>query len=272
MLQVKMQSTNPKTETAPPSDQRWQVVHDVSYEIDRNYFWHVIRNERILRAILDSVSNPEDLNCLEIGCGVGNVLGYWHEKGFKNCSGWEINEHALEIAKLRYPQISFEQRDFLLPLQTESQFDIVGLFDTLEHFESDLQIALQLRELVRPGGLAVITVPAMMSLWGSFDEYYGHYRRYEKQGLIKLLESAGFSEPKATYFMAPLSLAKRARKGDSRGTDDEMSARFVRDCHLPSALNELLKFVLRMEHRLLGKSDLGFGASLIATAKRPPLT
>ena len=54
--------------------------------------------------------------------------------------------------------------------------------------EDDRTAFAQLVGLTRPGGRIVITVPALMALYGARDEAQGHYRRYEKESLRALTE------------------------------------------------------------------------------------
>ena len=62
--------------------------------------------------------------------------------------------------------------------------------DCLEHVEDDKTLFNELVELVRPGGTLIVTVPAMMALYGERDERIGHYRRYERDELAALAEDA----------------------------------------------------------------------------------
>lgn len=45
------------------------------------------------------------------------------------------------------------------------EFDIVGVFDALEHLSEDSSILRGLDHMLKPGGALLITVPAHMSLW-----------------------------------------------------------------------------------------------------------
>jgi len=52
---------------------------------------------------------------------------------------------------------------------------------------------------LKPGGIIGIYVPALPFLFSNFDREVGHFRRYKKRELIKLVKLAGF-EIENCYF------------------------------------------------------------------------
>jgi SAM-dependent methyltransferase len=63
----------------------------------------------------------------------------------------------------------------------------IGLFDVLEHIEDDRRFVAQLFEMMRPGGLLYLTVPAFSWLWSMSDVDAMHYRRYTRRILDGVL-------------------------------------------------------------------------------------
>ncbi len=171
---------------------------------EREHFWFIVRNERISGLMKQSIQNWPSATFLEIGAGTGNVLGHLWEEGFQNLTGWEIVENGLDICWQRYPNISFSRTNFLELKEGDTAFDAIGMFDCLEHFPDDQRPLKKVRELLVPGGKVFLTVPAHMFLWTVMDEIFGHYRRYSKRELGESLESAGFTDIRLAYFMAPL--------------------------------------------------------------------
>ena len=73
-----------------------------------------------------------------------------------------------------------------LPL-ADNSVDVLTALDVIEHVKND---QVSLREFLRvllPGGIAVITVPALMALWSDWDVTLRHYRRYNAPALRKLI-------------------------------------------------------------------------------------
>lgn len=81
--------------------------------------------------------------------------------------------------------------------------DVVLLADVLEHIQDDLGFVRKLTNILKPGGKALIKVPAQSSLYAEMDEASGHYRRYDKPVLKHVMESAGFKTIRLD-FMNPL--------------------------------------------------------------------
>lgn len=248
-------------------------AYDAVSLVDRAHFWYVARNERIFGLFKDSFSDFQNKSFLEIGCGAGNVIGYLYEHGVKDVSGCEQNAYGTVCMKKRYPEIPVFQSDLLgLKQQTEKRFDAIGLFDCLEHIDDDKQALEQVRSYLKPGGKIFLTMPAHSWLWSRMDEMYGHYRRYTRKSLTKVLAEAGYHNIKVTYMMAPLLPLLLLRIAISAQIPKNLSpaeaAKILsEEVTLPPMLiNQILLAVVRMEHKLLGNSDLNFGGSLVCVA------
>ncbi len=72
-------------------------------------------------------------------------------------------------------------------------FDCVVACEVMEHVEDDLGFLRKIHESLRPGGQAIISVPAKARYWSVHDELVGHLRRYEKAELLVKAEQAGFT-------------------------------------------------------------------------------
>jgi SAM-dependent methyltransferase len=88
-----------------------------------------------------------------------------------------------------------EDRPFI-----EEKFDLICLFDVLEHIEEDMATLVALKGLLAKGGRVLITVPAYGWLWGVHDEFLHHKRRYSEMELRHKIGMAGLHTRKLTYF------------------------------------------------------------------------
>ncbi len=84
------------------------------------------------------------------------------------------------------------------------RFDLIGIFDVLEHLPEDVKALQEIRQSLKPGGKLIITVPASMKLWSFFDEVAGHFKRYSCETLEDALLKSGFKIVKNEPFMMPL--------------------------------------------------------------------
>jgi 2-polyprenyl-3-methyl-5-hydroxy-6-metoxy-1,4-benzoquinol methylase len=245
--------------------------HTLTSKVDRYHFWHVVRNEHIFARLKRACPDFRSSSFLEIGCGGGNVLGYLHQRGIINATGWDIDPFALTIARARFPQASFEQIDVLKDCADYvKQFDIIGSFDCLEHIEEDSSCLMRVRELLNDRGSLIISVPALPQLWSSIDEVSGHYRRYTRQQITALLQQCGFKNIHAQYIMAPLVPPLILfRKDNPKMSLVEKEQKYLNELtHRSHLINVLGKLALRTERLVMGSFDLGFGASLLCTANK----
>ncbi len=74
----------------------------------------------------------------------------------------------------------------------DGKFDLIGLFEVLEHVADDEGLLREFARITKPGGHLVLTVPLGMKHYCSFDRYMGHVRRFEPDELRSKVERAGY--------------------------------------------------------------------------------
>lgn len=129
---------------------------------------------------------------LEAGPGAGTLLVEFAQRGFR-CEALELSDEARamagELIAASGQQVRIHDR---VQDEWRDAFDYVFAFDVLEHIEDDVGAVAAWRSWLRPGGTLLLSVPARMKLWTAGDEWAGHFRRYEREQLIQLLEASGF--------------------------------------------------------------------------------
>jgi SAM-dependent methyltransferase len=140
--------------------------------------------EWILRA------RPPSLTDVLLDCGAGT--GLFAKEMEQYCRVMVLDDHdeALRILRTRFrsDQILSLAGD-TVPLP-DSSLDYVTALDVLEHVPDDAGVVSGFSRLLKPGGIAVITVPASMALWSDWDIALHHFRRYSR-GQLRTL----FSHP-----------------------------------------------------------------------------
>jgi SAM-dependent methyltransferase len=66
-------------------------------------------------------------------------------------------------------------------------FDSVFSVHVMEHVEDDRAFVRDCLAMTKPGGALIILVPALQSLYSSLDSKIGHYRRYDKKAVRRLI-------------------------------------------------------------------------------------
>ena len=145
----------------------------------------LLRRARILRA-LEGLAPGQ---MVEVGCGAGALL---HELATFNVSatGLETSARAQGVARAIAEHGAGKQQITDVPDQSwEANCDLVCSFDVMEHIEDDDAAIETWSRWLKPGGHLCLSVPAHRKRWGAGDEWAGHWRRYERQNLIDMLES-----------------------------------------------------------------------------------
>lgn len=74
----------------------------------------------------------------------------------------------------------------------ENFFDLVGAFEVLEHLEKPERAIRRVAQVLKQGGLFILSVPMNPYYWSSWDIFAGHVQRFEPTQLNTLLEREGF--------------------------------------------------------------------------------
>ena len=204
------------------------------------------------------------LACLEAVCPNGEVIGV------------DPFDDGLAFARRRCRCRLVRADIFALPFA--EPFEVIGLFDVLEHIKDDAAALLSLYAQLAPGGALMLTVPAHQTLWSYADENAGHYRRYASHGLSHLLQEVGFRVEYHTSFMTalyPLLWAGRrlaAWRNQLATTHQGRAELFVRELQINPLLNRVLTWLHRWEASVIGRRvRLPLGTSLLVVARKPAL-
>ncbi len=209
-------------------------MEDFLYEsmakVEEEHFWFSGRRaiiESFLGRCLNSREKP--LEIFEAGCGTGGNLSMLFKYG--NVYGMELDDGARCLAQQKVTNPSIRLYGGSLPHNfpdeiRNKKFDLIVLFDVLEHIENDLSALQELSLLLKKDGHLFITVPALPFLWSKHDEKHHHYRRYTKASLQTTIIQAGLKVNKLTYFnffLFPAILAARLWNKCLKKTHDDLA-------------------------------------------------
>jgi SAM-dependent methyltransferase len=232
--------------------------------VEDRHFWFRARR-RAVRTIASQAARgfAPPYRALELGCGNGSMLPVLQRACPRaTVIGMDLFAQGLTHARRRVNcplvQADLRRHPFSVP------FQIIAMFDVLEHLQDDLQVLRQVRTMLAPDGVLLLTVPAHPFLWSYFDEASGHARRYTTGALRRVLEDAGFKIEYITQFMAAiLPLLWLARRRPSPSAAAELRIR--------PGLNGILNAVLSPEVVMLRhRWRLPMGTSLLAAARVQP--
>ncbi|HEX9628537.1 MAG TPA: class I SAM-dependent methyltransferase, partial [Pyrinomonadaceae bacterium] len=199
---------------------------------------------------------------LDIGCGTGGNLETLAKFGV--AEGVDVSTEALDFCRARGLDLVKQGAAESLPYEDQS-FDLVTALDVVEHLDDDIAGLKEMRRVLRPGGRAVLFVPAFMFLWGVQDDISHHRRRYTLPDLKRKLREAGLTVERATYanltFFAPILIGRQLMRliGWRPASENNITI---------SALNGLLGRIFSVESWWLRRLNFPFGVSIVCVAKR----
>jgi ubiquinone/menaquinone biosynthesis C-methylase UbiE len=167
---------------------------DKMHRLEESHWWFQGK-KRLVDTFLDLADVPEG-DYLDIGCGTGMFLKAFAMR--RNAYGLDASYQALSHCRQKANFKLVQGTGDHLPF-SDSSFSLVTLLDIIEHVDDDENVLKEARRVCKPGGVALVTVPAFNYLWGSHDVVHGHKRRYIKSSLSMLAESAGFQVERITY-------------------------------------------------------------------------
>ena len=229
-------------------------------ETEAHHWWFAGR--RSVTAYLISKFNlPAEAKILEIGSGTGGNLQML--SAFGQVSALEMDASARSISAEKTGggvDIRAGRCPMDIPFSGE-KFNLICLFDVLEHIEEDVATLIAIKKLLADGGRVLITVPAYRWLWSAHDEFLHHRRRYSARELQEKIAVAGMVIEKMSYFnilLFPLAVAARLKDRLFRS----LSASGTKIPH--PLINGFFRELFSIERFLLGSLNFPFGVSLLA--------
>ncbi|MGR3515146.1 MAG: class I SAM-dependent methyltransferase [Paracoccaceae bacterium] len=238
-----------------------RAVFDRMDSQEEVHWWFSARRTIIRTTIERLIDLPAEARVLEAGCGTGGNLDML--SAFGAVRAFELDAPARVRAQEKSGVAVAEGAlPDAVPFEGE-QFDLIGLFDVLEHVEDDEGALAALAPRLATEGHLLVTVPAFPWLWSAHDERHHHFRRYTRATIAGAAGKAGLSVAKSFYFntaLFPIAVAARAikRATSSDAPDDTLPSPFV---------NGALRTVFAAERHLIGRVPMPVGLSLCAILK-----
>lgn len=188
------------------------------YEADRLNLLKTFR--RRLRALTRHVAGSASRRLLDVGCALGYFLAVAAEAGWE-VSGVEISEWAAREARrslgLDVRQGSLDTVDF--PAAT---FDLITMWDVLEHLPDPGRAVRRCHELLKAGGVLALTTP-------------------NPGGLLRRLTGRNWVEykiPEHLYFFNPATIAALLSRSGLRPLTTRSEGKYVSAAFLARRLAE----------------------------------
>jgi SAM-dependent methyltransferase len=240
-------------------------VYEEMYRVESRHWWfrakHKIVRSLLARYVPASATNKPRV--IDLGCGCGYLLSLIN--GEYDAVGMDGFSQAVEFSKRRGVRVEVGSLPEPVPFEDGSA-DAILLLDVLEHLEDDTTCFERATRLLKPGGVAICTVPAYPWLWTKRDEFHQHFRRYTRPAFRKLMNLPGMKSEFVSHMNAVLFPA---------AVGERIVRKFIPlkeghgDLKVPAApINALFRESYAAERVLLGRVPIPFGLSLVSVSKR----
>ena len=242
-------------------------VHKMA-AVEASHWWYVGTREICLALLRPHIAGRGPLRILDIGCGTGGNLAELARLG--PARGIDLDPLCVDYTRRRGLECSLgNMLDFDV---APASIDLATFFDVATHLGRDQFPAVLARVAAAlvPGGVLAFREPAMPVARGSHDRAVDVRHRFTAPDVRQCLEEAGFEPLRITYLntllFPPIVLLRQLQNAlaPDRAVSD------VRPT--PEPLNTLLLSLLRIEKHLLRFTDLPFGVSLFAVARKRAAT
>jgi SAM-dependent methyltransferase len=204
---------------------------------------------------------------MEVGCSSGYFLADLSREMPKALAiGADYVLGPLQALAQKRPDLPLLRFDLAnCPLPDASLDGLVAL-NVLEHIEDDKAALAHIFRALKPGGVAVLEVPAGPELFDPYDKALMHHRRYALEELIAKARAAGFTILSASHlgFLLYPAFALVKRRNQRKGEVDVKA-----NIAVSAGDNPLLHFLMRIEDGLRRLVPLPFGIRCLVTARRP---
>ncbi len=135
-------------------------------------------------------------NVLEVGAGIGGTTKVLYDS--EKADRWTCLEPDPALCKILEDEIQNKSlpdcceviKGTVNDLSKGSIFDSITYIDVLEHIENDAQEINTVIQHLEPSGYLIILSPSYQFLYSNFDKELGHFRRYNKTTLTRVIPSS----------------------------------------------------------------------------------
>lgn len=182
---------------------RERSVKVIGLRNDRAAFEEIYRSSELLqeyltperhafyREVAEICARLDPTTVIDVGCGPGHLLAAIQKAspGVRQLVGVDHTSAAIERLNDVVPSATGIQQSLYDLRPPEGQFDLVLCTEVLEHLPNPAAALSVLRDLCRPGGHVVVTVPD-----GERDDYAGHVNFWNEVELREFVRSVGTPE------------------------------------------------------------------------------
>jgi SAM-dependent methyltransferase len=239
---------------------------------DEEHYMNVASRENAISRLARWLSAAEPV-ILDVGCSSGYTIKAIRRRlPQATVVGADCVRGPLEKLAVAVPDLPLLQFDLTRCPLPDRSVDGVVLLNVLEHIEDDDAAMRHVYRILRPGGVAVIELPAGPNLFDIYDRQLMHHRRYRMPDLLRQLRSHGFTIVDRNhlgflFYPGFWAVKKRNRRHLKASPEEQRAIVLGQMCQARS--NPLMGYTMRIENQLRDWFYLPFGIRCVVTCKRP---
>ncbi len=237
------------------------------YLFERKHWWFRVREKILMQQLDKSLPSGASLKILNAGAATGRTSQMLQKYGAVVSVEKDHDTCVFLQQKLGLDVVESELES--LPFE-DNLFDVVCIFDVIEHIEEQKVAISELYRVCKTGGLLYCSVPAFSFLWSRHDEVNHHVRRYTRPGITQLIQSK-FKVVYNSYFNCLLfvpilccRLFQRYMPKPKRMVSDFEHSKLLNGSFFSFFFNAIFS----IEIFLLKFVPLPFGVSILVRAKK----
>ncbi len=239
------------------------------FELERAHWWFLARRNIITSLIERFIGVPHGQTIFDAGCGSGFFVRYLQKMGYQ-AAGADGFGPAVDYGRQQQGIQGISIMDQEKIDAPDASYDCVLALDVLEHLEDETKMIREMKRVLKPGGIMIVTVPAYRFLWGVQDTVAHHFRRYVRGEIVDTVVRGGgvrpiFSSYYNSLLFVPIAAVRLLFRwfhiDTQRHSDYEIG---------PAWVNSLLYWIFNCEAYLLRLMSFPFGVSIVVVLKKLP--
>ena len=152
----------------------------------------------------------DGVHLLDVGCGEGFFLFNASKAGY-SAKGVELSRNAAAYARREFG-LNVEGKPLEEMQLPENYFDVVTMWQVLEHVPLPLMILKEVHRVLNPGGMLIITTPDIEGMLAKiFQRKWWnvrmlHINQFTTKTLTNILKNAGFKNISSVSYKESISL------------------------------------------------------------------
>ena len=235
---------------------------------EERLWWYRGLRSLVVRSLTNHLPVGMQSLIVDVGCGTGGTFRAIRAAlpGVRYV-GLDLEPQALAHCRARGMSYLIQGSAADIPLRPQSADALVCLDVLCYHGVDPAATLRRFFEVLKPGGVLLVNLPAFESLRGEHDLAVGIARRFRAPQLRALCQGAGFDILLLSYWNAVLFLPLWAWRRLSRSTREDYATSDT--ARSPRWLNQLLAGLVLAEVGLTRWICWTWGSSVFVAARRP---